>query len=182
MEVTSSSETSVLRRSTRCHIREEGILHSHRRGNLKSNQRISIAWRMLIGRCLIKQEAIFCFMLPAIWADCPSLCTALQCCLLVLTYLPPLGSHIPPSRMTCTQTPCLVTQKDDVAIRTSCVTQLQTRAQVCMSHCVCPLLLCSTANRSSVTSEPVSPRDKVRNMSARKLAVALRNFICRGGS
>jgi hypothetical protein len=31
-----SSETSVLTRATRRHISEEGILHSHRRENLKS--------------------------------------------------------------------------------------------------------------------------------------------------
>jgi hypothetical protein len=36
MESTRSSETSVLTRAMRRHIPEEGILHSHRRENLKS--------------------------------------------------------------------------------------------------------------------------------------------------
>jgi hypothetical protein len=36
MEAMSSSETSVLTRATRRIILEDGILHSHRRENLKS--------------------------------------------------------------------------------------------------------------------------------------------------
>jgi hypothetical protein len=36
MEVIRSSETSVLTTVTRRHIREDGLLHSHRRENLKS--------------------------------------------------------------------------------------------------------------------------------------------------
>jgi hypothetical protein len=35
-EALSFSETSVLTRSTRRNVLEDGILHSHRRGNLKS--------------------------------------------------------------------------------------------------------------------------------------------------
>jgi hypothetical protein len=36
MEAVSSSEAMVLKRTTRCHLPEDGILHSHRRENLKS--------------------------------------------------------------------------------------------------------------------------------------------------
>jgi hypothetical protein len=36
MEPIRSTETSVLTRTKKCHIPEDGILHSHRRENLKS--------------------------------------------------------------------------------------------------------------------------------------------------
>jgi hypothetical protein len=36
MQAIRSSESSVLIKDTRRYIREDGILHSHRRGNLKS--------------------------------------------------------------------------------------------------------------------------------------------------
>jgi hypothetical protein len=36
MEAIRSSETSVLKRATRCHLPEDDNHHSHRRGNLKS--------------------------------------------------------------------------------------------------------------------------------------------------
>jgi hypothetical protein len=36
MEATRSSETSALTRATRRYVPEDGILHSHRRENLKS--------------------------------------------------------------------------------------------------------------------------------------------------
>jgi hypothetical protein len=42
MEATRSSEKSVHTKSTRRHIPEEGILHSHRRENLKSYTVIGI--------------------------------------------------------------------------------------------------------------------------------------------
>jgi hypothetical protein len=42
MEAICSSETSILTRATRRHIKDDGILHSHRRENLKSYIEIKI--------------------------------------------------------------------------------------------------------------------------------------------
>jgi hypothetical protein len=42
METISSTETSVLTRATRRNIREDSILHSHRRENLKSDRQVPV--------------------------------------------------------------------------------------------------------------------------------------------
>jgi hypothetical protein len=43
MEAVRSSETLVLTTAARSHISEDGILHSHRCGNIRSSHRIEIA-------------------------------------------------------------------------------------------------------------------------------------------
>jgi hypothetical protein len=68
MEVVLSSETSVLPRTTRHHIAEDGILHSHRSENLKSYIALT-GWALLRRRNVspvkyelrfyITEEAIF---------------------------------------------------------------------------------------------------------------------------
>jgi hypothetical protein len=52
MEAVRSPETSVRTRATRHHIPEDGILHSHRRGNLKS-------YIALTGRALYRRGNVF---------------------------------------------------------------------------------------------------------------------------
>jgi hypothetical protein len=46
MEALSSSETSVLTRATLRNIPEDGILHSHRRENLKSYMKNAVLWNI----------------------------------------------------------------------------------------------------------------------------------------
>jgi hypothetical protein len=50
MEALSSSETSVLLRATKRNIAEDGILHSHRRENLKSHEKSHVCIRALTFR------------------------------------------------------------------------------------------------------------------------------------
>jgi hypothetical protein len=73
MEEIRSSETSVHTISTRHHIPEDGILHSHRRENLKSH---IVTVLFFVGRPLWRQDGsvfcICCWPLPARSSSYPS--------------------------------------------------------------------------------------------------------------
>jgi hypothetical protein len=52
MEAASSPETSVITGSTRRHIQEDGLLHSHCRENLKSHIILLLRVSVTAGTCL----------------------------------------------------------------------------------------------------------------------------------
>jgi hypothetical protein len=68
MEAIRSTETSVNKISTWCHIPEDGILHSHRRENLKSHKvLIDSQWGFEPGTSRIRSESS---ELESAWCDC----------------------------------------------------------------------------------------------------------------